>query len=143
MSMDDAYPDSLLLQGIAESNQADFKRLYKRYRQKVYFLALRFLSSNTEAEDVLQDIFLKLWVNRESLPEIVDFNAYLNRMIRNHLSNVIRGKTRNASLLINSLVDDGNLKINEELDGREMIRLVNKAVQALPPQQKKIFQLAK
>jgi RNA polymerase sigma-70 factor (ECF subfamily) len=42
------------------------------------------------AEDVVQEVFIKLWMNKEKLPAIENFNAYLNTVTRNHIFNNLR-----------------------------------------------------
>jgi RNA polymerase sigma-70 factor (ECF subfamily) len=64
--------------------------LFKQYSGKVYSFALKLTKDQELAEEVVQEIFLKIWLDRHKLTEINEFGAYLNRINRNHCLNVIR-----------------------------------------------------
>ncbi len=81
-----------MLIGVAAGNEEAFSRLVNLYRNKVFSHALTFVKSYEEAEEITQDIFVKVWVNRHRLPEVKDFKNYLFILGRNHLVSAIRRK---------------------------------------------------
>ncbi|NJK97850.1 MAG: sigma-70 family RNA polymerase sigma factor [Bacteroidales bacterium] len=72
-----AFNDRELAGKIKLGNQLAFAILYDRYHKKVYTLAMRYLKSKEMAEDVVQDIFIKLWTNRLKIDESLNFKSYL------------------------------------------------------------------
>jgi RNA polymerase sigma-19 factor, ECF subfamily len=136
--------EKTLLTRIATGDGSAFRELYERYRKKVYFLAWHLLKTESESEDVCQEIFTKLWVNRQKLPEIDNFNAYLNTLIRNHVYNCLRRKACEESFVMETL--DMEHLPGEVMDPAELCELqltVKKAIWRLPPQQKRVFELSR
>lgn len=132
-----------LLNNVAKGDQAAFRQLFDCYRGKVYVIAFRILQSESEAEDVLQDVFTKLWLNREKLTGILHFNAYLNTLIRNHIFNGLRKKAYEEDFLWASLQESRNEEGYQVIELNELKELLHKAMNTLPPQQKKVFQLGR
>jgi RNA polymerase sigma-70 factor (family 1) len=133
----------LLLRLVAEGHRPSFTVLYDRYWKKIYATSLHYLKSPEWAQDLVQDIFLKVWVKRSILPEIEDFESFLFIMARNELVSAIRKKVAAAPLqeqqestTIAELPDNAlSLKQTEQL--------IADAVAQLPPQQKLVFMLTR
>src|SRR5690349_13294504 len=81
-----------LLQRIAEGDKAAFKIIHDHYRPGMYGAAIRFLKSHDEAMDVVQEVFLKIWIRRETLTVTEDFESYLFITTRNKLVSAFRKK---------------------------------------------------
>lgn len=79
-----------IISGVVASDEASFRRFYDRYRPKIYTVALKLLGEKTLAEDVVQDTFLKVWINRESLPTIENVEAWLHRIAKNVILNMMK-----------------------------------------------------
>src|SRR6185437_14476039 len=75
---------------VAAGDEVAFARLFHRHRHRVYGLARKLVETDVQAEDVLQEIFLKLWSGRKKLKEIRDFKAYLAVLTRNQVYNALR-----------------------------------------------------
>lgn len=105
---------------------------------------MHFTRSDTTAEEIVQEIFLKLWLQRESLEQIGNFGAYLYIITRNlcfdHLKKLAREQVmkKNFSQMAASVeneVESRVIRNNYEL-------LLNRALEELPSQQRKIYQLS-
>jgi RNA polymerase sigma-70 factor (ECF subfamily) len=136
----------VLLALVAKGDETAFHTLFTQYRHKVYHSALRLLQSASHAEDVLQEVFMKLWVGREKLPEINCFSAYLATITRNHIYNALR-KLANEELLLEKLLsphpaDRPDAPI-ENLSLKELQDTLQKVIATLTPQQKKVFELSR
>jgi RNA polymerase sigma-70 factor (family 1) len=134
-----------LLMEIASGDERAFRSLFDHYRRKVYFVAWRLLQAEGEAEDVLQEVFTKVWVNREKLAEVDSFKAYLNTLLRNHIYNCLRKKANEENFLLETLKDGrapGDAA-HHRAELNELHLLLQQAVNTLPPQQKKVFQLGR
>lgn len=84
---------------IASGDEHAFEQLYRHYRNKAYSVALTYMSSPALAEDVLQDLFLKLWQKRETLLEIEHFDQYLFIVLRNMLISALRKSDRQEKII--------------------------------------------
>lgn len=138
--------EPIILRDIAAGSEKAFRELYEQYRNKIFYSAYKMLKSADAAEDVLQDIFIKIWQNRVKLGEIENFNAYLNVMIRNNIYNRLR-KQANEELFIRSAIlnradNENNFTLHSVLLKETQSRL-RKAILELPPQQRKAFELSR
>ena len=135
----------MLLKEAASGSEKAFSELFHCYRNKVYSVALKLTRSEFLAEEVVQDVFLKLWVKRESLADIQDFEDYLFIMTRNHVFSAMKRVARQQQL-----VDDLQLEMpsaenttyNRIMD-QEIEEILKQAVDLLPAQQKQIYLLSK
>jgi RNA polymerase sigma-70 factor (family 1) len=137
--------EKILLSQVSKSDEAAFRQLYEQYKDKVYYASLKILKTQAGAEDVLQDIFMKIWEQKENLPAIENFNAYLNTMLRNHLFNQLRKLTHEKQVIKKiaiSQTDSANETLHTVLD-HEFQHELEVALQHLPPQQKKVFTLSR
>ena len=145
MSHSIPYNEPEVLCRLSEGDDIAFSLLYDRYYPKVYGIAFKILKSAPHAEDVLQDVFIKIWNYRSRLTEISDFNAYLNTITRNHIFNQLRKKAHEACYIKEQTSirsSSSNQTVNDVLY-RELDKSLLEAVSKLPPQQKKIFQLSR
>lgn len=138
------YNEPEVLYRLAGGDDESFALLYDKYYPKVYGIAFKILKSAPHAEDVLQDVFIKIWNNRSKLTEITDFNAYLNAVTRNHIFNQLRKKAHETFYIREQSIKaaESNQTIDDVLY-HELDKSLLEAVAKLPPQQKKIFQLSR
>ena len=97
MSLSPLYNESDLLAEVARGNENAFKVLFDRYWDKIFSVAFVLTKSVVLAEEIVQDVFLKIWLNRLKLPEIENFEGYLFIIGRNHIFNELRNKTENLA----------------------------------------------
>ena len=139
------YSDEDLLLQVAQGSQAAFRLLYDRYRNKIFSISCKIIGTRSAAEDVVQDVFIKLWLKKESLPEIEHFEAYLNVMARNHIFNYLRKIANEKSFFQKPKIKPVQQN-NEGLDKvcyKELESLVQKTIDLLPPQQKKAYNFSR
>lgn len=144
------YEEKALIAQVAKSDENAFRLLFSRYRHKIFYIARKLLQSDSLAEDVLQEIFLKIWIHREQLPEVINFKAYLNTITRNHVYNTLR-KVANEEKLIGGLaIRNNSVAAGTEqsaafqtLSYQELQSALQKAIASLTPQQRKTFELSR
>ena len=78
-----------LLENIAAGDNEAFKTLFDMFFPKVKVFLVKFLKDDKAAEDIAQDIFVKIWTFGPTLPEIKSFNTYIYRMTRNAALNYL------------------------------------------------------
>lgn len=144
MNQNPSHTEKELLIGVAAGNEEAFSRLVNLYRNKVFSHALTFVKSYEEAEEITQDIFVKVWANRHRLPEVKDFKNYLFILGRNHLVSAIRKKVMDTTS--NDGEDDipGNLLLPDtQVEYKETYSHLINGLDRLPPQQKAVFTLSR
>ena len=77
------YADSTLLELLARGEQAAFEAVYNRYHGGIYNYLLKFTKSTMLTEDLVHDVFLKIWDMRKQLKISSSFSSYLYRAARN------------------------------------------------------------
>lgn len=142
----DAYPlydEKYLLSQVAQGDQAAFSQLFNAYHQKLGAYILRLTESFPLTEEIVQDVFLSIWQHRAGLGDVHRFEPYLFVIARNRAFNCLkqlaREQVRKREWAYNrqETADAGD---NPESDyGYDV--LLEKAVDMLPPQQKKVYQL--
>lgn len=135
--------ESLLTEQIAMGDMQAFTVLYERHHGYLYHFSLRFLKSPELAEEVVQEIFLKLWENREKLDPNRSLKGYLIKSCKNHILNLIdrslreqawRKETQETSTTLHSDTEASILLADYE-------NLAEKAIAGLPPRRQEIFRL--
>lgn len=143
-----SYPslsDSELFSEMSGDNEAAFDAFFYRYNTKVYSFILHMVDVEAVAEELVHDVFLKIWLNRKGLREILNPGNYLFVIAKNHALNQIEkmANERKGKLLL----DDRSLKLGadpeEEFFYKESLALVIEAVNQLPEQQRIVFQLSR
>ena len=130
---------------VSEGNEIAFGKLYEQYKDRVYYISRKFFKSQSIAEDIVQDVFVKIWMSRERLSVIDNFSAYVSAILRNNIYNRLR-KLANEELFIRKTSITNVEYHNYTLDNvllKESQDLLAKAIAQLPPQQKKAFELSR
>jgi RNA polymerase sigma-70 factor (ECF subfamily) len=135
--------ESELLAQIAGGDQHAFSLLFKHYHGYVYSFGKKIIRSNELATEIVQDIFLKIWLNRKKLTTIENFGAYLNRLVRNHCFNVLRqlAQETKSNVVLRLNKTDMDHSTTQHLEYRETVNLLNEAIETLTPQQKMAYRL--
>lgn len=139
-------PDEMeLLQQLIAGDAESFRKIYEYYQGKIFLFALRLTKSKSEAEEVVQEVFVRLWEKREKIKIEKIFNAYIftitKNLILDRLKKAAYDKTiqqkiyQHIQSLQNTTVD---LLIEKELT-----RLHQQAVDQLSPQKKIVFMLSR
>jgi RNA polymerase sigma-70 factor (family 1) len=133
-----------LLEGVGKGNEDAFAQLFYAYHNQLGEYVFTLTSSEQMTEEIVQDVFVKVWMNREMLLTIDKFTSYLFILTRNYTLNCIRKLVRERKLQ----EDYGKLLSVENLEeGFSLINdpdyqsLIERAVAQLPPQQQKVFML--
>lgn len=134
-----------LLQLAAGGNELAFTRLFHGYKYKLYGFVFRLTGSHASAEDVVQDIFEKLWKDRELLVQVERFSSYVFRMAQNQALNGFKRMAREVVILKQLAEAPANATFTPQghLALKETQERLHNAIQQLPPQQKMVFLLSR
>lgn len=143
MAIKPLIDENELLIKVAEGDQRAFTTLFDHYQKYVFSFGLKLTYSEELAEEIVQEIFLKIWYGREKMDTIESFGAYLNRLVRNHAFNLLRQAASHAKA--NKRIGEASSELDNHtqhsLDYRETSRLLEEAIELLPLQQKKVYAL--
>ena len=133
--------DNSLLQAIAQDDERAFNSLFYEYHQQLGRFVFSVTKSKELTEEIIQDVFVKLWENRKELPAVKNFSAYLFIITRNHTLNTIRKQVQEKEK--QSVLAQHYALSNEKEPVHEDSRysLLDSAVDQLPQQQKKVYLL--
>jgi RNA polymerase sigma-70 factor (ECF subfamily) len=128
-----------LLCKIAVGDQHAFGLLFRSHRRTIYLTALRLTQSAAISEEIVQDVFLKVWLKRTSLPQIEQFNAWLFTIAQNTIYSAMRKICREATF--QRSIDALPQPAEDPNPGYE--QLLEEAVNHLPSKQKNTYILIK
>jgi RNA polymerase sigma-70 factor (family 1) len=122
-----------------------FSEIFRQHEHKLYTLALKLTKSDQLAKDIIQDVFLKLWDQRNLISSIINIEAWLYRVTENKIIDFLR-KASADNRLKEKIWDQLQQIVNESeqyLAAKEYNQIILKAIDQLPPQRKLIYQLNK
>ena len=140
------YTETELLKAIASGNEAAFNVLFEKYRTKLYGYIFTISKSKEATEEILIDVFLKLWMGKEMLEEIENLDAFLGKMAHNKAIDYLRMSSRaakNEKLSRQELFPAIETETDYKLREGECQLLLNKAIDQLSPQRKNVFMLSR
>jgi RNA polymerase sigma-70 factor (ECF subfamily) len=130
---------------ISNGDEKAFADVFENYRDKIYSFVLKLTRSPLVSEEIVEDVFLKIWLYRMSLRKVENFQAYLFTVARNESYKILKqmAVNYNTILLTESYEVPSNENCEELLIGKEFSSMLQKAVDQLPKQQKHVYQLMK
>lgn len=139
------YELQVLFKRIAESDAAAFKELFDAYRQKLYAGALKITKSADAAEDVVQEIFTRIWENRLCLKEVENPPAYIFTIAYHESFRYLKKVAADMRLfeLLKNKLSITNNETEENLEVQETRQLIDEMIEELPPQRQLIYKLSR
>ena len=136
--------DKELIAQLAEGRyDAAFNTLVKEYSERLYWHLRHFTASHEDADDLLQDVFIKLWQVLPTFRGESSFYTWIYRIATNEALSWLRKKKVRAALDFQSLENVLCAKIEDDpyFDGDEVDKALQKAIATLPGKQKQVFLL--
>lgn len=136
----------LLFREIQEGNKDAFNELFDGYYGRLVIFAKQYCKQQETAEEITSELFVKLWLKRNTLATILYPEVYLYTSVKNAGLNLIRSSKKRTVL---SLDEEASVPLEMDatnfsnLEDKELERLMDAAVASLPPQRKIIFRLIK
>jgi RNA polymerase sigma-70 factor (ECF subfamily) len=135
--------ESNLLRQLVLGDAAAFRAVYEKYSRKVFAFAFYLTKSRDVAEEMVQEVFLKVWEKREQIDPERDFNPYVKTITQNQVYNFLNKARRDRNLQEKIYAGMQALQHQDEdvVIERELGRLYAEAVRNLPPQKRIIYSL--
>ena len=121
--------------------QSDFLKAVLPFKDRVFRLAKRLLISREEAEDATQELYLKLWRNKEKLADYKNVEAFAMTMTKNYCFDKLKSKHANNLTLVHSNYREKTTELEKRIENNDSINQVHRLIEKLPKHQKIIIQL--
>lgn len=144
MSSDNAHIDESVLHLVSAGDEKAFRILFDHYKDRFYYVVLKMTGLEDIAEETVQEVFINIWRQRESLQEIKDPDAYFFTIVYRQVYRFYKKQALEKKL--RQFVSESSESRNfteENVLAKERERFIHEAVARLPTQQKRVFELSK
>jgi len=137
--------ETALLKGLKRSDHECFQNLFAKYSQPLYRFSLSYLKSTQAAEDVVQEVFLKIWRKRKEIDTTKSFQSYLFTIALNVIRKQFNKLSASNQLKHDLLISFAENKdtFEEKDDFSEMVNKLEELIQQMPERRRKIFRMKK
>lgn len=137
--------DKLLLQQLIAGNEQAFLTIFNTYRKEVYAYSLSILKSQTYAEEIVQEVFLKIWIKRNDLDVSLAFKPYIIVITKNMCLNFLK-KAAYDNKMREEIFYQSQKSFNpiyNQIQNKELEDLQKEALNLLPPRRRLIFEMSR
>ena len=136
---------SELVDSFVLGDQAAFAELMRRFRQKVYSIAFQVLGNHLDADEVVQETFVRIYKKRKELADVKYFSTFLLRVATNYSIDLLRRRkghriiAEDSSSLPGTIQLDLSRKVStpsQEFENKQLMDEITRALELLPPKQK-------
>lgn len=147
MNTTSSYDEQSILKKISEGDEASFNIIFSQYRDRLFAYLITVTKSKEAAEEIVLDVFMKLWLGREIIIEIKNLQSFLYRIAHNKAIDFLRSAQRNP-VQQNEIWDAiqssaGETASDHLLNRHNAEAALNEAVEQLSPMRQKVFQLSR
>jgi RNA polymerase sigma-70 factor (family 1) len=146
MARNNFHTEKELLVQVSAGDEKAFKDLFARYYEQLYHYIFGFIKSKQVAEELVMDVFLKIWLGRDLITQIEKFDAFLFRVAHNKSIDFLRSVARDPKfkdLLWENIQLTNNVQSDSSILIQEYEAKLREAVSLLSPQRKKVYQLSR
>jgi RNA polymerase sigma-70 factor (ECF subfamily) len=134
-----------LLARLANGDEKAFGTIFHHYRRKIYSYAFHLCRDPHQADELVQETFIKVWLHRDKVPHVLRFDNWLFTIARNQVFDMLKDIAREEAFRRQARghSEPGTNPVEEQLLSRENELRLREAVDQLPPRQKLIFTLSR
>lgn len=138
--MSPTVPDRIMVENLRKGKIEAFDQIFNSYGNRLYGFVLSYLKSKEETEELVQDVFLKVWENRKKIKTETSLKSYLFTIAYHDLCKHFRRKKLYEGFVSEKLqTAELSLDLEKQLEYKETLDLVDRLVEQLPEKQKQIF----
>jgi RNA polymerase sigma-70 factor (ECF subfamily) len=137
--MIDRIQESKLVKGISQGNILAFNSIFREYSCRLYRFINGYIKSDTESEQIVQDVFMKIWEKRADLREELSFKSYLFTIAFNLIRKHFRAKAMISEYLHSGTQEESDMHTSVEISYNSLLSYVSEIVDQLPEKRKLIF----
>jgi RNA polymerase sigma-70 factor (ECF subfamily) len=137
--------DKEIVLQLKAGNSDAFEKVFFSFSERLYYFAMKYLRNQHDAEELVQEVFVKLWENRNNLNEDLSFSGYLYTIARNTIFNQNRKKVNEQAYhdYVKNIIQNSSTKTEDDLIYADIKALVDKLVDELPPQRKLVYKMSR
>ena len=139
--------DSALISAVKKGDKGAYEQLFVRYYPTLLRFIHGMLKDNHMAEDIAQNIFMKLWIHREKLDSTQSLKNYLFVLAKHEIFNIFKAKRTTMLSLLPQLndrdIEDRGYSIEEQYNYAELNELLIQNISKMPPQRQLIFRMSR
>jgi len=137
--------EKLLLQKICDGSESAFNQMFNTYKSKIFTFVNGFIHSKADAEEIVQETFLVLWLQRENLLKIDHPRNYIYTIARNKTYDYLAKVARNQKMLTQNWIalSVGSNDVEDKINLADSKRVIDAAIAELSAQKQTIFNLSR
>jgi RNA polymerase sigma-70 factor (ECF subfamily) len=142
--IDIKYQEDLLIQ-LKEGAEPAFNAIYHAYSKPIWLRILRLVKDKDIADELLQEVFINIWKNRQQIDPEKSFKAFIYTVAQNLVYNYFRKNASDSNLLQHLLLQSPQHYMNVEqlVEEKELKKFLYEAIDQLSPQRRRAFILCK
>lgn len=141
--MEKIYTDPVLLLQIAAGDETAFSSLVRDHWKNVYAHALSWIKTVEEAEELTQDIFLKVWNSRSQFDQVESFENWLFIIARNTIVSAVRKRLNRPTFLADQEIEENSLSPDRLLENRQHYQVLLTGIGLLPEKRQQVFRMSR
>ncbi len=141
-----AFVKKEIIQKLKEGDMVAFDSVYNAFSSKLYGFVLGFLKNHSDAEEIVQEVFVKIWASRQKLDEYSSFSKFIFTIAYNSSISLIRKRLNEEKYMayLKSLsVGTSHADLVDEIQFNELETELNKLVAQLPKRQKEVYEFSR
>ncbi|TDW96680.1 RNA polymerase sigma-70 factor [Dinghuibacter silviterrae] len=146
MSAEKIYSDRRLVEQISKGDENAFQQLFDRYNDRLLHYIYGIVKSKEISEEIVMDVFMKIWLGKDIVDRIKNFDAFLFRVAYNKSIDFLRGVSRDLKfrdMVWEEVQIASGSKADDQLLTREYENKLREAIGLLPPQRRLVYQLSR
>ncbi|HOU97114.1 MAG TPA: RNA polymerase sigma-70 factor [Bacteroidales bacterium] len=139
--MDKFSDDIELIKRLKKGDIEAFDSIYEKYSGSLYAFSMKYLRISSEAEELVQLVFVKIWENRKQIDLELSFRAYLFKITYNDICKIFRRRNYLRRFIVETFYEKTEFasETEENIDYQSTLARVNQVIDMLPEKQKIIF----
>ena len=140
--MSNQYSDKELLSKFKEDNNLGFQLIVKKFQERVYWQIRRITKNHQDTEDIMQNVFIKVWNGLAKFREDSNLYTWIYRIAFNETHTFLSKENKRKTVDVDPPLFENSISIEgESYSGKEIQDLLNRALEKLPEKQKIVFDL--
>lgn len=137
------HADDKIMEAFKKGDENTFTKVHDLFYHQLRFFAFKMLNSEEDAQDIVSQVFLKLWDRHANFETLANIKAFLFITTRNYCLNWLRNdqRERKREDLYNTLTNEQVTNLLDQMDKVELFERIYKALESLPERQKSILKL--
>ncbi|WP_294082544.1 RNA polymerase sigma-70 factor [Proteiniphilum sp. UBA5384] len=128
---------------LSKGDHRSYELLFLAYHPRIYHFLCGFIKNEEEAYDMAQEIFYKVWVNREYMSEVKSFKAYLFTMARNMIYNYYEHNLVKEKYTLHQLAKNEFYEPEQDLFAKDLSSLIDLVVSQMPAQRQRVYTMSR